>query len=68
MHRAKGGKRELALLLVHGAGVPAPARAVAVAVLLELGPELDEHGGDEDDGAEDDGVRDNGAREPREPK
>ena len=39
-----------------------------MAVLLELGPELDEHGGDEDDGAEDDGVRDNGAREPREPK
>ena len=34
---------------------------MAVAVLLELGPELDEHGGAEDDGAEDDGVRDHGA-------
>ena len=32
-----------------------------MAVLLELGPELDEHGGAEDDGAEDDGVRDHGA-------
>ena len=60
MHRANGGKRELALLLVHEAGV-APARAVAVAVLLELGPELDEHGGADDDGADDDGVRDHGA-------
>jgi hypothetical protein len=32
-----------------------------VAVLLELGPELDEHGGADDDGADDDGVRDHGA-------
>ena len=36
-------------------------QGVAVAVLLELGPELDEHGGADDDGADDDGVRDHGA-------
>ena len=32
-----------------------------MAVLLELGPELDEHGGAEDDGAEDHAAREDGA-------